>query len=338
MQPSSPQLPATSENVLSKRKGVASTLRIQAPAQFPQIALALGDSNPSTFSSADSDFPPFDKTAAQRSAKENMKKLSLNLPSAQSSVQSLSSTDIPPSSRDKPRRPSIASLPAISLFRRRDEDPGSPIPYADGPVQIIPGVWIGSEDNARDWKGLVERRIRSILNVAKEVSSPFDAFPASQALRSVVSTPDFRSRGESDATYYPPHVPSGRPGMHYLKLDWSHGQQDLVNHGFIEGMAFVDAALDRGEGCLVQYESQICLFRLHHLTTFFTSCQCGISRSATMIIALVMRAAAERRPSVPPDIWALQSMQAAYDYVKEKSPCVGPNMSYVLFLRGSFSN
>lgn len=48
-----------------------------------------------------------------------------------------------------------------------------------------------------------------------------------------------------------------------------------------------------------------------------------------MVIALVMRAAAERRSSVPPDIWALQGMQAAYDYVKEKSPCVGPNMSYV---------
>jgi tyrosine-protein phosphatase len=48
-----------------------------------------------------------------------------------------------------------------------------------------------------------------------------------------------------------------------------------------------------------------------------------------MVIALVMRAAAERRSSVPPDIWALQGMQAAYDFVKEKSPCVSPNMSYV---------
>jgi len=48
-----------------------------------------------------------------------------------------------------------------------------------------------------------------------------------------------------------------------------------------------------------------------------------------MVIALVMRAAAERRSSVPPDIWALRGMQAAYDFVKVKSPCVGPNMSYV---------
>jgi len=60
-----------------------------------------------------------------------------------------------------------------------------------------------------------------------------------------------------------------------------------------------------------------------------SSCQCGISRSATMVIALVMRAAAERSPSVPSEIWALKGMQGAYSFVKEKSKWVGPNMSYV---------
>ena len=62
-------------------------------------------------------------------------------------------------------------------------------------------------------------------------------------------------------------------------------------------------------------------------TCFFTSCQCGVSRSATLIIALVMRAAAQRSPSVPPEVWALKGMQAAYSFVKEKSKWVGPNMS-----------
>lgn len=42
-----------------------------------------------------------------------------------------------------------------------------------------------------------------------------------------------------------------------------------------------------------------------------------------------MRAAAERSPSVPSEIWALKGMQPAYDFVKEKSKWVGPNMSYV---------
>lgn len=60
-----------------------------------------------------------------------------------------------------------------------------------------------------------------------------------------------------------------------------------------------------------------------------SSCQCGISRSATMVIALVMRAATLCSPSVPPEVWNLKGMQAAYSFVKEKSKWIGPNMSYV---------
>jgi hypothetical protein len=41
--------------------------------------------------------------------------------------------------------------------------------------------------------------------------------------------------------------------MHYLKLQWSHGQQDLVDDGFHDAMAFTDAALQRSEGVLIQY-------------------------------------------------------------------------------------
>ncbi|KAJ2928780.1 hypothetical protein H1R20_g8316, partial [Candolleomyces eurysporus] len=230
----------------------------------------------------------------------NAKRLSISIPSA-----------------ERPRRPSVVSLPAASnpltsLLHRKDEDGGAEdVPYADGPVQIIPGIWIGSEENARDWKGLMERGIKAILNVAKEVSSPFDNAP--RGLRTVSSTPNFRRSQQSDSTYYPPHLPSGRPGMHYLKLEWSHGQQDLVNNGFQAAMSFVDDALARSEGVLVH-------------------CQCGISRSATMVIALVMRAAAERSPHVPPEVWALKGMQGAYAFVKEKSPVVGPNMSLILQL------
>jgi len=248
---------------------MATSLRIQAPAPVQQIALALGDSDSSTLSSADSDYPPFHTPAtADRSSRKNMKKLSLSLPSAQSSEGSLHLSQ-PQQQQPEPhsvaspirperlRRPSVISLPATnptaSLLHRKEEDGGSPsVPYSDGPIQVIPGIWIGSEDNARDWKGLLERGIRSILNVAKEVASPFDAFPGGQSLRPAVSTPNFRDRKHPDPTYYPAHLPSGRPAMHYLKLQWSHGQQNLVEEGFKEGMAFADAALNRGEGCLIQ--------------------------------------------------------------------------------------
>ena len=305
---------------------MATSLRIEPPAQIQQIALALGSEG------SDSDY-----SQHQNKPRRNMKKLSLSIHSADSSVTSLQSlyppTDPVIGSSLQPTTPSAISLPPINpttSLLRKDENGGSPsVPYVDGPVQVIPGIWIGSEDNANDWKGLVERGIRSILNVAKEVTSPFDSSFSTQPLRPVISTPNLRNCRQSDPTYCPPHLPSGRPAMYYLKLQWSHGQQNLVNDGFQAGMTFADAARNRGEGCLIQYVFSRLSYQFHLIYNYH-SCQCGISRSATMIIAIVMRAAAEHAPWVSPEVWALKGMQGAYAFVKEKSPCVGPNMSYVI--------
>ncbi|TFK76925.1 hypothetical protein BDN72DRAFT_807171 [Pluteus cervinus] len=308
---------------MPRKRGPPTALRIDTPAQNLQIALAVADSSLSSATS-ESDCSPFSNLPSKARSSRNMKKLSLNLPSAQSSSNSLQLPPEPQSAVnpvapelprvDRPRRPSIISLPpnpTSSLVHRREEEDGSPtVPYVDGPVQVLPGIWLGSEDNARDWTGLIERGIKAILNVAKEVSSPFDNAATAQPLRSVVSTPNFKSTRDANSTYYPAHPASGRPGMHYLKLQWSHGQQDLVKEGFKAAMTFTDAALERGDGVLIH-------------------CQCGISRSATLVIALVMRAAAERSPSVPSEIWALKGMQGAYNFVKEKSRWVGPNMSLI---------
>lgn len=199
--------------------------------------------------------PQLDQAPSKKSSR-NMKKLSITLPI----------NNDPPNPLARPRRPSIVSLPPITsslLVHRKDEDLASPtIPYADGPVQIIPGIWLGSEENARDWNGLIERGIKSVLNVAKEVASPFDT--ATKSLRTVSSTPNFRNSHDQDPTYYPPHIASGRPPMHYLKLQWSHGQQDLVEHGFQEAMQFTDAALDRSEAILIQSVTPPCFS--HNLT------------------------------------------------------------------------
>lgn len=106
----------------------------------------------------------------------------------------------------------------------------------------------------------MERGIKSVLNVAKEVTTPFDSVRP-PPVRPFMSTPDLNSTvNHSSAAphFYPAHVASGRPGMHYLKLPWSHGQTDLVSQGFPAAMAFVDQALERGDGILIQY---VCLFR-----------------------------------------------------------------------------
>jgi tyrosine-protein phosphatase MSG5 len=212
------------------------------------------------------------------------------------------------------------------MLHRKDEGGSPTAPYSDGPIEILPKIWLGAEDNARDWRGLATRKIGSILNVAKEVSSPFDS-PTSAGVSQIPSTKGSPSNiPQSQGAYYPADG-TGRPALHYLKLEWSHAQSDLVQRGFPEAMAFVDQSLSRGEGVLIQYvhcTSIVCPSRTNN--NFIYSCQCGISRSATLVIALVMRAASLHSPWVPQEVWDLKGMQAAYTYAKEKSNCIGPNM------------
>lgn len=306
---------STNPQSFSRRRNPPSSLRIDTPVHASTTVLSSNDSPMTSAQSSDSESVLL---SPKKSRSLNMKKLSLDLPSARSSTHSLSivvSGSQPTAvSMETRRRPSVVSLPpastATSLFRQ--DEGGSPsIPYADGPIEILPGIWLGSEDNARDWRGLVHRGIKSVLNVAKEVVCPFDSFVTTKALRSTVSTSNLAEPSQDGKpVYYPAHVPSGRPGMHYLKLPWSHGQPDLVNVGLPTAFEFVDESLTRGDGILIH-------------------CQCGISRSGTLVIALVMRAAVKCSPSVPAEVWALKGMQGAYSYVKEKSKHVGPNMSLI---------
>ncbi|KAN0084185.1 hypothetical protein V8E55_007689 [Tylopilus felleus] len=80
--------------------------------------------------------------------------------------------------------------------------------------------------------------------------------------------------------------------------------------------------------------SSPCTLRLIPVTSSNTSrynnsasCQCRISRAATLMTAIVMSAAATRSPNVPPHVW--EGMQAAYSFVKDKRRHVAPNMSLI---------
>lgn len=254
---------------LARRRGPPVALRIDTPMQNEPIAVALGEPSASSLSSAGSDSPdfvPFAVPLAKPRSLRNMKKLSLTLSagssthslalapsegatsaSTASSAMSSDSTSIP----QRSRAPSAASLTTTTataaLAHRREEDGGSPtVPYADGPVEIIPGIWLGSEDNAREFDELAARGIKAILNVAKEVTSPFEA---------VVD-----AEGQSPC-------PSVRPDIRYLKMDWSHGQSNLIQEGFPIAMAFVDEVRKYGGGVLVQYAYFYCNLSSGHLLT-----------------------------------------------------------------------
>jgi tyrosine-protein phosphatase len=137
------------------------------------------------------------------------------------------------------------------MLYRREEDGSPTAPYPDGPIEILPKIWLGAEDNVRDWRGLVTKRIGSVLNVAKEVTLPFDLLMSAEAPH-VPSTEEPPCNTPLSRGNYHPADGTGRPALHYLKLQWSHGQSDLVQRGFPEAMAFVDQSLARGEGVLIQ--------------------------------------------------------------------------------------
>lgn len=263
--------PIAKPHVVARPRGPSLGIRIVPPVLDPAITLVVEEG--SALSSAVSPASPPANTP-KFGATRNVKRLSLVLPSAHSNASSNSLAipkpdDHPAQSTAlcgrRPRQASVASMPAPSvsaLLYRKDEDGSPSAPYTDGPVEIIPHVWLGSEDNARDWQGLVSRGIKSILNVAKEVNSPFDSLASNQMLRPFASTPNLKQKfAEKGDTYYPAHGPSGRPAMHYLKLAWSHGQSNLVKEGFVDAMSFVDAATKRGDGVLIQ-----CVVAVHRLS------------------------------------------------------------------------
>ncbi|RIA96917.1 hypothetical protein C1645_687428, partial [Glomus cerebriforme] len=84
--------------------------------------------------------------------------------------------------------------------------------------------------------------------------------------------------------------------LKYKKIFWTHNQENLIAD-FIPAFAFIDEARSAGRNILVH-------------------CQCGVSRSASLIISYVMKV-------------NRMTLNQAYEFVKDRSPYISPNMSLV---------
>lgn len=135
-------------------------------------------------------------------------------------------------------------------------------PYGDGPIEVLPGVFLGAEESVWHWKAArVSKRIR-VFNVAQEVDDPFE--------RSVAHG---KGKEKVKLASYPPD--SGRPGVEYCHLRWSHGESGLAElpigvrlddlfdpaptrseremWGFWDAIRWLEAGRRAGEPILIQY-------------------------------------------------------------------------------------
>lgn len=89
-------------------------------------------------------------------------------------------------------------------------------------------------------------------------------------------------------------------GFQYLKLNLEDNSDTPIAEYFEQTHQFIEDARSRSQGVLVH-------------------CRRGISRSATIVIAYVMR-------------YSQKNFEEAFDYVKEKRDIINPNLGFVLAL------
>ncbi|CAG8484044.1 10472_t:CDS:2 [Ambispora gerdemannii] len=318
--------------------------------------------------------------------RRNMKNLQLVVPPVRSSISAPNSPQIPPTSgaHSHNRRPSTpicvyqnkpsehanngqGAADPMALISRTENEIGEDSPYNEGPICILPHLYLGTELNAANRPMLNRLNIEFILNVGKEVEVPYldeinglgsnnnanddhedqsnlsdQISPGLSTSSSLSSDHSYQTAASSpsihiDSPLFPRSpfalAPSNSikrvsltssrsnsmsltlaqrslasgilltvPGtkefkpIKYKKFFWTHNQENLIAD-FIPAFAFIDEARSAGRNILVH-------------------CQCGVSRSASLIIAYVMK-------------MNRMTLNQAYEFVKDRSSYISPNMSLV---------
>lgn len=208
-------------------------------------------------------------------------------------------------------------------------------PYKYGPICILPYLYLGCEENAADKNVLHDLNIGALLNVAYEVSNPFIMSflkeDASSLIKNSKMTDDeidiemiydenavieidhkfssevddefdkeeekkkFISKSEMSKVEAVRDLSASlKRNIRYKKFYWHHNQDHLSKY-FDKAFDFINESRNRKRAVLV-------------------SCQQGVSRSASLIIAYIMKT-------------LHLNVAQAYAFVKLRNPHISPNLN-----------
>lgn len=213
--------------------------------------------------------------------------------------------------------------------------------YASGPVEILPHLYLSDERCAHNPATLTTYGITTIVTVASECAFPppvSDSVVPTNRKSDHASSPSLGFTGHLlqvptnvQVAILPPDSTSKRPwSIECYHLPWTHTHDDLATAP--DGFQATNAIIASGLGLSINPCGNLLQTPYRRTTTtmeerqsnVLVHCQCGVSRSASALIAYVMQAATL---GYHPDVLApaTMGMHEAYVRVKELSPVISPN-------------
>ncbi|KAF9218004.1 hypothetical protein BGZ59_003786 [Podila verticillata] len=266
---------------------VTTPIALKSFSSTPSLSSSNTPTTPSSFASRRRFTPaPLSSASLVSSSKKHTLQLDglpTSLPQVAQTPTLKSSFLLPPPTRPSSSSQQPAHRSISAYFSDYSVECGVASPYTTEPVRVLPHLYLGAEHNASDLPALSRLGISSVLNVALEITRDGEQVIKTNNSHNITTTP----KSNLSSSVF-------RHGVEYKNLSWSHSQHN-IQHDFAAAFEFIDQSVAQGGKVLIH-------------------CQLGVSRSASLVIAYVMRAQG-------------MGLSEAYDFVKQLSAVISPNMT-----------